>query len=229
MNLRDLDLKKLSFSPIAPLFLRDIEASVPGIKQDFHVLGKKLVYTYIVLMYDPGSPLAAMKDIDWWTKKYEAGEAAGFKTRQEDGKTYFEKPYDSILLGKDEDMVKAITAYVAFCHNPIWTEMVYLNEVLVKYTQEALGGRTGDINEIKAVAIINNRLDALADRIFSLSNETELFRQKLYSRIEDARLTLQPEDYARRFIAGDKLQDDNPYGDYDVDDIEYEGNEVPVS
>lgn len=229
MNLRDLDLKKLSFNPVAPLFLKDIEASVPGIKQDFHVLGKKSIYTYIVLMYDPGSPLAAMKDIDWWTKKYEAGEAAGFKTRQEDGKTYFEKPYDSILLGKDEDMVKAITAYVAFCHNPIWTEMVYLNEVLVKYTQEALGGRTGDINEIKAVAIINNRLDALADRIFSLSNETELFRQKLYSRIEDARLTLQPEDYARRFIAGDKLQDDNPYGDYDVDDIEYEGNEVPVS
>ena len=227
MNLRDLDLKKLQFSPIAPLFIKDIEAMVPGIKQDFQLLGKKAVYTYIVLMYDPGSPLASMKDIDWWTKKYEAGEAAGFRVRNEDGKTYFEKPYDSMFLGKDDDIVKAITAYVAFCHNPVWTEMVYLNEVLIKYTQEALGGRTGDINEIKAVAIINNRLDSLAERVFSLSNETELFRQKLYSRVEEARLMLKPEDYAKRFMAGDKLQEDNPYGEYIVDDLEYEGTEIP--
>ncbi len=228
MNLKDLDIRKLPFNPMAPLFMRDIEATVPGIKHEFHMLGRKSVYTYIMLMYDPMSPLVAMKDIDWWTKKYEAGEAAGFRMRQENGKTYFDKYYDSLFLGKDEDAVAAITAYVAFCHNPIWTEMVYLNEVLIKYTQEALGGRTGDINEIKAVAIINNRLDSLADRVFSLSNETELFRKKLYSRIEDARLTLQPEDYAKRFMAGDKLKDDNPYGDYTVDDIEYEGSEIPI-
>jgi hypothetical protein len=49
----------------------------------------------------------------------------------------------------------------------------------------------------------------------------------LYSRVEEARLMLKPEDYAKRFMAGDKLQEDNPYGEYIVDDLEYEGTEIP--
>jgi hypothetical protein len=227
MNIKDLDLRKLPFNPMSNWFVRDIEAKIPGLKRDFVLPGKKAVYTFIVLLYDPRSPFAEMKDIGLWAKKYEAGEASGFRTVEKDGKTYFESCYDGLLLGKNEEFVNAVVDYVAYVHNPVWTEIVYLSEMLLKYTLDALGGRTGDVNEIKSVSLINNRLDQLSDRVFGLSEETELFKQKLYYRVEETRLKLRPEDYASRLLTGSKLEEDNPYGDYQIEPIRFVGNATP--
>ena len=204
MNIKDLDLRNMPFNPVSPIFMKELESKVPGIRRDFGIAGKKSVYTFIVLMYDPRSPFADMKDIDWWAKKYEAAEASGFRTVEKEGKTYFESIYETLLLGKSEDFVNAVVEYIAYVHNPVWTEIIYLSEMLLKYTQDALGGRTGDVNEIKTVSLINNRLDVLTNRAFNMSSETDLFKQKLYYRVEEYRLMLKPEDYAKRLLTGSK-------------------------
>ncbi len=51
---------------------------------------------------------------------------------------------------------------------------------------------------------------------------------RFYYRIEKARLSIKPEDYAARLNNGDDLKEDCPYGEnYEVEPIKFVGENTP--
>jgi hypothetical protein len=60
-------------------------------------------------------------------------------------------------------------------------------------------------------------------------DDTKAFKRQLYHRLEEARLSIRPEDYAKTLAGGDDLMADSPYGDlYAIQRIKLIGDSKSV-
>lgn len=182
-----------------------------------------LVYKYIVLMYDPKSPM--VRDIsDYWQRKLECTEAAGFKIKA-DGS--LEKDVERFLLGANEAINDIIIDYLAYMKSPTWDSLVFMYETLLRSTRESMSGRTSA--KVDDVYKISQHIQELTNKLIAedkLAEETDKFRKRLMYRVEEKRLGIRPEDFAERLAKGDDLMEGSPYGNYKPSRIKFHGDQV---
>src|ERR1035437_1003230 len=154
MSLETLNLSKMVISPsdpdVAKKFFKIIK--MPEIEVDKDSLAK-----YILLMYDPNSPLIEIID-DYWNRKFEALELSGFK--QKNGK--FDKKVEDFVLGKSNEVNDIILDWLIYIAKPKCTHLIYLCEGLLRFTRQAEDG----LNESKIapndVKAVNEIMDKMA-------------------------------------------------------------------
>ena len=213
MHLQDIDTRDMLFDPKAGNFLSVMKNMVPNARtRNVNSVGELCAYKYVVLMYDVNSPL--VKDVsDYWQRKVEAVDAAGFKIAPDgtlDAKT------EDLLLGKNTDVIDLIVDFLAYIKNPIWTTLIYMHERLLKCTSDVLGYGINESVKVDDVFKINNRIQELTTTFLgeSLKNETNDFKRRFSVLVEDKRLGIKPEDFIERMNNGDNLKEGSPYGDY---------------
>lgn len=211
MDIRDLDCSRMYFNPKGQGFVAEMN-KIPNLsKRSIAPIKQNNLYKYIVLMYDPHSPLVA--DVpDWWARKFEAIEAAGFKIK--DNNT-LQAPIERMLLGKNNQVLNAIIDFLAYIKRPIWNRLIYLNETLLVYTQEALGGAKGNTQDFVRISKLQTDILSATNDLMNedLAEDTKAFKKRLYHRVEEARLAIRPEDYAKKIAGGNNLMEDSPYGE----------------
>ena len=180
---------------------------------------------YILLMYDPNSPLVELVD-DYWSRKFDALELAGFKQRN--GK--FEPKVESFVLGKSNEVNDIVIDWLIYIAKPKWTHLVFLCESLIRYTRQAEDG----INEnkiapadVKAVNEIMDKMAKVVHEWLFKGDETKEFLERLYYKTHRELLKVHPEDYAKKLASGDNLDGDSPYGKYKVEKLKFAGSKIP--
>jgi hypothetical protein len=220
----------MPMNPWHPHFSPYVKKNIPNMfKRDIGKLNPIECFRFIFYMYDIKSPIHEIPDLDWFGKKFEAAEAAGFELKKDkQGYLRFSTSVMDALLGKNEGFNDAIVDYLGWANSYEWTESVYLDETAMRYVKEALGGTRGDKTTIKAVQDIYERLAVLRKKMLFGNEDTEDLMRRIYHRIEESRLMIKPEDYARRLESGDDLSEDSPYGsNYVVGKIRFIGDKIP--
>lgn len=181
------------------------------------------IVVYIVLMYDPKSPMIEAID-GYWERKFEALDTAGF--RQKNGK--FVDDAENIAMGRMSDVNDLIIDYLVCIAKPQWSHIVFLNESLIKYTKQATTDKMA-ASDIKAVSDIYEKLGkAVRDWTSANSDDTSAFLDRLYYKSAQELIRLRPEAYAKRIINGDELNEDSPYGSkYKVKKPKFAGSKIP--
>jgi len=181
------------------------------------------VVKYIVLMYDPSSPMIEMVD-GYWERKFEVFDIAGF--RQKNGK--FIDDAEDIALGRIWQINDLIMDFLVQVAKPKWLYIIFLNESILKYTKQANSDviKKADVDTMSA--LFEKLDDAVRSWMQSNADETNLFLSRLYYKIHQELVKIRPEAYAKRIIAGDELEDDNPYGKkYKVKKPKFVGSKIP--
>lgn len=178
---------------------------------------------YIVLMYDPKSPMIEMVD-DYWSRKFEVFEIAGF--RQKNGK--FIDDAEDIALGRLWQVNELIMDFLIQVAKPKWLYILFLNESILKYTKQA----NADVIKKTDVDTMSSLFEKLDDAVRSWmqsnADETNAFMDKLYYKVHQELIKIRPEAYAKRIVAGDELEEDNPYGKkYKVKKPKFVGSKIP--
>lgn len=226
-----LDCRKMPIHPYDPSFLTWVKANIPKLlERKLEGIETQSAARYVILMYHEKSPIHEMINLDWFARKFEAAEACKFKMVKERNKpARFAKEVEEALLGKNEAFNDMIIDFVSWYNSTTWTEFVFLQETLMKYIKEALGGGTGDKNSVKTVQDIYDRMTTLQRRLMLGEQDSEELIRRIYYRVEESRLAIRPEDYARRLLEGDQLKEDTPYGaDYPVvQKLSFVGKTIP--
>lgn len=234
-NIKDLDCSKMKIHPSHPQLVNWMEDNIYGLKQASKRAWSKgftkaMVFRYVVLMYDPNSPIHEMFGLDYFGKKYEAVSYAGFelKKSKHDGQYRFDEKVNDMVAGKNKGVTDIIVHFLAWINSYKWQELVYLSESLMHYVTEALGGNPGDSKTVKDVRVIRQDMKKLIEEVAREKDETEEFMARFYWQIEQSRLKVRPENYSQKIIDGDDFRGDSPYSvNYMVDKITFIGEKMP--
>jgi hypothetical protein len=186
-------------------------------------LPPKKLFQYIVLMYDPDSPMR--REVGHYQQRKGAcADLVEFK-KEKDGR--FIKEVDEMLVGTDEKVNKLIAAYISHLAIPEYTELIVLLEIQRIKAFEAFGGSVNDSTH-KTMAAVTESIGRITKHLFGSGefDEIKAARRALY---EQANIDKppRPEDVVD-LIDGEGLPEDfNPYPDYEVEDGHFLGDEEP--
>ena len=186
-----------------------------------------MFYRYILLVYDQESDIQKMHSLDLFEKKYEACAYAGFKlSKSKDGYYRFDERVNNMVLGKEDCLVDAISAFLAYQNRPKWNYLIFLTESMLSFTRDAIGRKNRDAKTSKEYRALYDDYHKLSSEVGRVFDETKDFVRRFYYNIEKDRSSVRPEDYAERLEGGDDLRSDNPYGvNYVVDSIKFLGDD----
>ena len=227
MNIQDVDCDRMKFNPKDEDFMEQVQKAIPELKRYKTMpLKRSEVFKYIAFMYDQMSPVVESMD-DYWARKFEAAETAGFAC-DKDGR--FNANVQNMILGKCIGVNDIIVAFIAYFGKPSWNQLVYFHEMMCNYTKRAVEGERASAKDVATVASLHESIKKAADGMLMSHGETDEFLDRFYYRLEKARLSIRPEDYAKRITEGDDLQEDGAYGeDYQPKTMGFVGEDVPTS
>lgn len=237
-DIKELDCDKMFIHPNSPQLVNFVENKIPQIKTISDKIytkrfTKSMVYRYVLLMYDPNSPIQEMHSLDWFEKKYEACAYAGFElNKKRDGYLYFDKKVEQMVMGENDDINDIIIFFLAWSNNSKWDYLVFLRESMLGFTRDAIGKKNRDAKTSKEYRQLYDDYKNTANELAHAYEEREEFVSRFYYQIEQSRLAIRPEDYAEA-LSGDKdpsevLRADSPYGvNYIADKIRFVGESVP--
>lgn len=235
-SLKELDCSRMLMNPDNPRLSEFVEGKVKGLKRLADMVctvgfAKTMLYKYILLMYDPRSPILEMTSLDWYGKKFEAVSYSGFEYSQDkDGYFRFDKRVGEMVVGKIDKINDMIISFIGWINNSKWAHRVFLYETHLQYLHGSLKGSDDETHQRarREVRQIMNEMNELDKELVHSYEETEEFMARFYYQIERSRLAIRPEDYAQKLAEGDSLRGDNPYGvNYIVDRIKFVGDELP--
>jgi len=233
-DIKSLDCSKMSIHPNSPQLVTFLEKEIPQLKifTDFKekTFTKSQVLRYIVLMYDPNSPIHQMNSLDYWGQKWEAAAYAGFpQTKSKhDGQQRFDERVVQMVLGKNKDVLDMILLYTKWTNKKDWDYLVYLQEAMAGHVLSAMKEKQ-DIKSIKEVNTLWREKNAIEKKMSNQAvPETEDFVSRFYYQIEQSRLAIRPEDYAHALADGDDLRRDCPYGvNFTIQQLRFVGDKLP--
>ena len=229
-NLKDLDCSRMKIHPNHPQLVNFLESNIPKFKEYINftsdVFNKPKIYRYILLQYDPMSPIQARTSLDWFGKKYESAAYAGFPmSKQKNGAYKFSDEVLDMILGRKSDVVDMIVLFLGWLNKPKWMHAVYIEESICVYLTAALRGEQQEAKDAKEVRALFTELYKVSEEMAHEPEETEEFISRFYYQIEKSRLAIRPEDYAKALANGVDLSEDSPYGiNYQVDRIKFLGD-----
>ncbi len=227
MNIEDLDGDRMKFNPKDDDFMDNMLKAIPQLKHYKTMpLKRSEVFKYVAFMYDPMSPVVESMD-DYWARKFEAAETAGFAC-DKGGK--FNKNVENMILGKCDGVNDVIIAYVCHLGRPKWNQLVFFHETMCNFTKRSIEGEKTSSRDVDTVGSLHDKIRMATDGLLMSHGETDEFLDRFYYRLEKARLSIRPEDYAKRITEGDDLQEDGAYGeDYQPVEMKFIGENEPIS
>lgn len=231
-DIHNLDCSRMLINPLSPQLVTFMEKNIPRLKtikvefQD-RIFTKSQVYRYILLLYDPHSEINTMQNLDHLGKKYESCAFAGFKlTKSTHGGLRFTKEVDDMVLGKNEGIVDMIVEFLAWVNNAKWQYTIFLKEAMLNLTRDALGRKITQAKSSQEYMKLYRDSVTVVNEMSHVFDETEDFYNRFYYKIEEARSSVMPEDYARALTDGDTLDEDSPYqAGYVIDKIRFLGDD----
>lgn len=230
-NLKELDCSRMKIHPNSPQLVNFMEKNIPQLKNFKDHKGKvfntQQIYRYIVLQYDPESPVQSMHALDWFGRKWESVAYAGFPMKKgRDGYVRFSQDVNDMVLGRNDDITDMVVLFIGWVNKYKWNHVVYLQEALAQHLRSAIGGAKQDIKTSKEVRELFNEINKTTEEMAMESEETDEFLSRFYFNIEKSRLAIRPEDFSKALADGDELKADNPFGvGYIVDKIKFLGDD----
>jgi hypothetical protein len=148
------------------------------------------VNLFVLLMYDKGSPYRK-KYMDILKRKIEVAHDVGFDVI-EGG--VFDSPVEDMLKGRNTILNKKIVQFVRMHRNYKYSYQV---SVEATYANLMLDIQSGDTKGIKTLGELRNELEENLLEMLNQDNNPYL-KDEILRYIEDERLALRPEDYAKK-------------------------------
>ena len=204
MSLEDFRIQefdKMKFNPITnpsvyktfePIFKSYgiFEGKVQGVN-------KNKVLSYIMLMYDPNTPLrTAITNIT--QRKLEAATLSNFNWEEEGVKFTYE--YEQILSNNHEQSVIFILEFLRSFRNAKYSKLISLEEGYYKSLENVF---KADSN--KAIEQSKGYEDEIERVLNDLTYDDQKLREDLYIIVEQERLSLIPEKIAEQLLKGKDL------------------------
>ncbi|KKM79017.1 hypothetical protein LCGC14_1354180 [marine sediment metagenome] len=221
MKLPETD--KTRYDVHSPTLVDDIKKAIPPFDKYEGDLPIKKLSQYIILMYDPESPMR--REVGHYMQRKSAcAEVVGFK---KEGSKWM-LPIDELLIGKDEDANKLFVAYIAHLAIPEYLELITLLEIQRVKSMEAFSGNVTD-NTHKTIAAVTKSISEITKKLFGSGEEDEIkaARRALYEQADIDKPPM-PEDMVDKLNEGPLPEDMNPYGDYRVEEGKFLGDEEPL-
>lgn len=148
------------------------------------------VMLYVLCMYDKNSPYRR-KYTDVLKRKIEVAHDTGFETIEGGN---FDSPIEDFLRGRNRIVNKKIVAYVRLHRNYKFSYLVTIDESYYTLMLEILGGETKKIASAKEIQ------GELEETLLEILNQdtNPYLRDEILRYLEDERLALRPEDYAKK-------------------------------
>ncbi len=184
---------------------------------------KRKLIQYIILMYDPESPMRR-EVAHYMQRKNVCAEAVEFG--KENGR--WNKDIEEMLLGKDPKVNKLIAAFISNLAIPEYTELIVLLEIQRIKAFEAFSGEVND-NTHKTMAAVTESISRITKSLFGSGEDDEIkaARRALYEQ-SNIDKPPRPEDVSD-LLAESGLPDDfSPYGpDFKVEPPSFIDDEEP--
>lgn len=231
-SIKDLDCDKMIINPNSPTLVKFVEEKIPIIKKleiDYapKVFTKAQIIRYVLLMYDPNSEIQTRHSLDFFEKKYESCGYSGFElSKGRDGYMRFDSRVEDMVLGKNSAINDLIIAFLGYMNNTKWNYLVFLHESMLMFTRDAIGKNNRDAKTSKEYRALYDDFIKISNEIGNTYEETEEFVSRFYYQIEQSRLAIRPEDYAKSIANGDDFRADSPYGmNFVIDKIKFLGDD----
>ncbi len=153
------------------------------------------VMLYIILLYDKESPYRK-KFNDILKRKVEVAHDCGFETI-EGG--VFESPIEDMLKGRNEKVNRKIVEYVRLHRSYKWSYQVSVEATYANLMLEIQGGDTKNMKTLKE---LRDEMESNLTEMLNGDNNPYL-QDEMLRFMENERLALRPEDYARRAREGE--------------------------
>lgn len=187
-------------------------------------LPPKKLFQYVILMYDPDSPMRR-EVAHYMHRKSACADVVEFK-KDKAGK--WVDDVEKMLTGKDKHANKLIAAYIGHLAIPEYTELIVLLEIQRIKSLEAFSGAVND-NTHKIMAAVTESIGDITTKLFGSGDYDEVrdARRALY---EHANLDKppRPEDVVDMIDKGGLEEDFNPYGEYEVEEPTFLDDEEPA-
>ena len=196
---------------------------IPAFSEYKGELPPKKLFQYVILMYDPDSPMR--REVGhYMQRKGACAEVVGF-SKEKNGK--WVDGVEHMLIGKNAEANKLIAAYIAHLAIPEYTELIVLLEIQRIKSQEAFSSMVND-NTHKVMAAVTESISRITKHLFGSGEEDEIktARRALY---EHANVDNppRPEDVVDLIDNGGLGEDFNPYEDYQVEEPHFIDDEEP--
>lgn len=233
-KISEIDCSKMCIHPQSPQLVNFMENEIPQLKHikveyQKKVFTKGHVYRYILLMYDPQSPVLKMSSLDHWGHKWQSVSYAGFpqKRSRHDGQMRFDDRVLKMVLGEDNAINDMILLFVKWVNVKDWGYLVYLNEAMAVHILDAMRNKQ-DSKSIKEVMLLKKEIADLSRQMAKEEVERDEYISRFYYQIEQSRNAVRPEDFAKRLNDGDDLSGESVYGaGYTAKQLKFVGKESP--
>jgi hypothetical protein len=225
MDLKSIDGSRFLFDPTSKNLVNILAEKIPEFNNYEGKIPSVKVFQYIILMYDPQSPL--WRDVmDYYVRKGVCADMVGFpKTKGQ-----WSKEAEAILIGQDSQVNDMIVAFIAQLGLVEMYQLIAYLSLLSSETRKAIDFR-GDKNSIDIITKTGDKIRELLKVVFKSGEYDEItqVRKALYSRLEKERLRIRPEEVVRMISEEGGLPDEfNPYGDnYKPEKPKFLGDEEP--
>jgi hypothetical protein len=161
-------------------------------------LDNNKVMQYIMCLYDYHSPYRK-KYTDILKRKIEVVHDCEFKTK-EDGS--FESVVEDFLRGKNKVVNQKVIQYVILHRSYKFSYQISVETAFMNLMLEIQGGET----DTKSITKLGELRDELESNLMELLNQdtNPYLKDEMLRYIEDDRLALRPEDYAKKAQEGKK-------------------------
>lgn len=210
IKIEDVDFSKCLFNPTKSSLLNDTKHIKEfNVELGYH-MSKKMILTYIILMYDYQCSLwREVRDLT--IRKGIAMQLAGAKFDKEG---HFERHIELILEGRNQDINAMIIKYIALTNNPSWGQLCAA-ETLFYYDLARV--QNGAFKDSMSVATSTEKLakmiKSLTEEVLGGDGESEPILAAIY-RESTKDLDLSPEKISDYIMAngGTGLPEEwNPY------------------
>lgn len=177
---------------------------------------------YIVMMYDPDTPMVS-EFKDFWQRKMECALLAGFKLNK---LGELEPEVEKVLTAENTIVYSAITKYMILRGGMnFMTLWAYITQLA--YIQKKFLSGKADKNDLADSIKLRGEIKKLTDEVYGGVDEVEKGRKMLYIQLA-SRQAFRPENFVKRIEEGDSLIDGSPYGEtYEVSQSTFIGDEAP--
>jgi len=223
MKLSDLVTDKTRYDVHKRDLIDLVSVDIPMFKDYDGKLPLKKLIQYIILMYDPESPMRRQVG-HYVQRKAKTAEAVGFAKE----KNKWSKDVERLLVGGDKYANKMIASYLSYLAMPEYTELAVLLEIQRIKAFEAFSGDVTD-NTHKTMSAVTENIQRITKQLFGSGefDEVASMRRSLYEQSNMDKVP-RPEDVVDMLAEGDLPEDFNPYGeDYKVADPKFLDDEEP--
>lgn len=224
MKLSEITTDKTKFDVNRRDLISDVEQEIGEFTLYDGKLPKRKLIQYIILMYDPESPMR--REVGhYMQRKAACAELVDFSRPK--GK--WAPDVDDLLVGKSKSGNKLIAAYIAYLAIPEYAELITLLEIQRVKTIETFMGNVND-NTHKVMSAVTEKIREITSKLFG-SGEVEEIQSARRALYEQSNIDKppRPEDVVDELADGKLPADFNPYGeDYVVEDPHFLDDEEPA-